>query len=63
MIKQAIANKQWSDVIRLGVELIQIDPGNTGSLLVLAETSARLHFNEVELAYLKQALDSKPRGY
>ena len=60
-LKKALRKNQWSQVLRLGIELLQDDPWHVPTLRGMAEACAQLRFNEVELLYLKQALDAKPK--
>jgi hypothetical protein len=59
--KKAVGGKRWREALRLGIEQLQNDPWHVPTLRALAEACAALHHNEVELAYLKQALDSNPK--
>ncbi len=60
-VNQSIAAKKWPEAIRLGIEQLKNDPWEVGTLRALAEVSRNLHCNEVELVYLKQALDANPK--
>src|SRR6266496_3995731 len=60
-IVRAQRSKRWLEVLRHGVDLLKDDPWNTWTLRALAEACAHSHFNEVELAHLKQALDVAPK--
>jgi len=60
-LNKAIAAKDWQNALQLGIERLKADPWHVSTLRSLAEVCATLHHNEVELIYLKQALDAKPR--
>jgi len=60
-IKRAVANKKWPDVIRLGIEQLKDDSWDIGALRALAVACQHFHYTEVELVYLKQALDANPK--
>src|SRR5262249_45263777 len=61
-LKKAVAHKQWQAVFGEGIALLKFNPWNVVGLRSLAEACAQLHFNEVELVYLKQALDADPKN-
>ncbi len=60
MLGKAMHRKDWHAVIRQGVDLLGDDPWDITLLRNMAEACAALHLNEVELVYLKQALDAAP---
>jgi len=60
-IKQAVNHKEWSKVLRLGIDLLNFNPWDVVTLGAIAQACAQLHCNESELVYLKQALDAKPK--
>jgi tetratricopeptide (TPR) repeat protein len=60
-LKQAAKSNDWQRVIRVGCELISHDPWDTVTLRTMASACAHFHYNEVELVYLKQALDANPK--
>jgi len=57
-LRKATASRTWKDVFHIAVDLLKDDPWDVATLRVLAEACAELHYNEAELAYLKQALDA-----
>lgn len=59
--KKAVAKKQWSDVLRLGPDLLKANPWDVPALRAMAQACEAYHFNEVELRYLKNALDANPK--
>lgn len=61
-LKKAVQHKDWAKVIREGVDLLKNDPRDVATLRAMAEASAAQHHNEVELVYLKQALDAEPKS-
>jgi tetratricopeptide (TPR) repeat protein len=61
-IKKLRAQKDWSQVFRVGLDLLNTDPWDTTTLRSMADACAGLHHNEVELVYLKQALDAEPKN-
>ena len=59
--KKAVAAQDWSLVFRLGFELLQQDPWDVQTLRALADACKANRYNEVELRYLKNALDRNPK--
>ncbi len=59
--KKAHSESRWPDVIALGLELLEENPWDIPTLRGMADACAALHYNEVELRYLKNALDSNPK--
>ena len=59
--KKAVANEDWNQVFRLGLDLLQVNPWDVVALRALALACKANHYNEVELRYLKNALDVNPR--
>jgi tetratricopeptide (TPR) repeat protein len=59
--KNAIAEKNWSEVIEHGLELLRHNPWDHTTLRPMAEACASLSLNEVELRYLKNALTGNPK--
>jgi tetratricopeptide (TPR) repeat protein len=55
--KKAVAAQDWEQVFQLGLELLQTNPWDVTTLRALAQACQANHFNEVELRYLKNALD------
>ena len=60
-IKRAAAAEDWSEVIRIGINYLRVNPWDVATLRPMAMACQHLHFNEVELRYLKNALDGKPK--
>jgi tetratricopeptide (TPR) repeat protein len=61
-LAKLVQQKAWADVLRTGIELLKADPWDVTTLHAMAEACAALHHNEVELVYLKQALDAEPKN-
>lgn len=59
--KEAVAEEDWKDIFREGLELLKNNPWDTQVLRELARACAFNRYNEVELRYLKNALDGKPK--
>jgi tetratricopeptide (TPR) repeat protein len=59
--KKAIAASNWSEVFRLGLELLKTNPWDVPTLRALADACKANRYNEVELRYLKNALDFNPK--
>jgi tetratricopeptide (TPR) repeat protein len=61
-LKKTVVDKDWPNVLRLGIDVLKGDPWHVATLRKMAEACEALHYNEVELAYLKQALDAAPKN-
>jgi tetratricopeptide (TPR) repeat protein len=61
-LQKALQRKNWTQAFRLGMDLLHADPWDAAVLRTLANACAALHLNEVELVYLKQALDGEPKN-
>ncbi|MDA0660731.1 MAG: tetratricopeptide repeat protein [Planctomycetota bacterium] len=59
--KKAVANQDWPEVYREGTELLKLNPWDVPTLRALADACRACRFNEVELRYLKNALDVNPK--
>jgi tetratricopeptide (TPR) repeat protein len=64
--KKAQSDKEWPNVITLGLDLLKENPWDVATLRGMAEACAALRtkderFNEIELRYLKTALDGNPK--
>ena len=59
--KKAIGEESWKAVFKEGADLIKDNPWDIPTLRSLAEACAFNRYNEVELLYLKNALDAKPK--
>jgi tetratricopeptide (TPR) repeat protein len=61
-VKKALLQKRWDSVIKSGLEIIKVNPWNVWTLLAMAEAARGLDLEEVELAYLKGALEPDPKN-
>jgi hypothetical protein len=61
-LRIALKEKAWQGVLQMGIDMLKSDPWNVTVLRSLAEASAGMHHNEVELVFLKQALDAQPKS-
>jgi len=61
-VKKAFGKSQWHDVLKLGPDILRQNPWDVQTLRWMAEACAAFHFNEVELRYLKNALDANPKA-
>ncbi len=59
--KKAHGEQDWRAVLKLGPTLLKDNPWDAATLRGMAEACAALHFNEVELRYLKNALEGNPK--
>ena len=60
-LKKAVAAKNWLEVLRIGPELLKTNPWDVTTLRGLAQACEAYRYNEVELRYLKNALDANPK--
>lgn len=61
-LRKAAQRNDWDYLFYKGVDLLRVDPWDVSTLRAMADACAQLHHNEVELVYLKQALDAEPRN-
>lgn len=59
--KKAVAAADWEEVFHIGLDLLKSNPWDVATLRGLAQACAAQHLNEVELRYLKNALDVNPK--
>ena len=59
-LKKAISKEDWNAGIKAGLELLQINPWDIDALRKIAKASAGLGCYEVQINYLKMALDASP---
>lgn len=59
--KEAVAEEDWPEIFREGIEILKNNPWDTQALREMARACAFNRYNEVELRYLKNALDGKPK--
>jgi len=62
VLNKAVQNKDWALVVGIGIDRLKERPWDTQTLRAMADASAAQHQNEVELVYLKQALDAEPKN-
>jgi tetratricopeptide (TPR) repeat protein len=60
-MKKAAAKKQWRDVIKSGTEMLALNPFDAPTLIAMAEACQELTADDVQLFYLKQALQTNPK--
>jgi tetratricopeptide (TPR) repeat protein len=60
-LKKSLQHSEWTSVLRLGIDLLKANPWDVATLRAMAKACEALHYNEVELVYLKQALDADPK--
>jgi tetratricopeptide (TPR) repeat protein len=58
--KKAVAKRDWKEVLRLGPDLLKTNPWDVSVLRSLADACAAHGYHDVELRYLKNALEAKP---
>lgn len=59
--KQALSASNWTKVLSQGVDILRSDAWHVSTLRGMAQACQALHHNDVELVYLKQALEAAPR--
>lgn len=59
--KKTVQRKDWAEVLQMGPEFLKMNPWDVTTLRGLAHACAASHYNEVELRYLKNALDANPK--
>ena len=57
-MKKAVLSKDWKGTITSGVELLKLNPWDTGVLLDMARACEALECDETQLEYLRMALDA-----
>ena len=60
-VKKAIAADQWYDVIKHGLDVLTVNPWDIPALTAMATASEKMGDSEVEMVYLKAALESNPK--
>lgn len=60
-LKKAASKKDWKEVFKLGPEVLRANPWDVPALRAMAEACETFCYNEVELRYLKNALDGNPK--
>ncbi len=59
--KKAQQAQEWRNVLKQGPKLLKDNPWDVATLRGMASACEALQFNEVELRYLKMALDANPK--
>jgi len=59
-MKKAVAQKQWDGVVKYAVDLLKLNPWDTGALTAVATACAAWEYDECELRWLRAALSSAP---
>ncbi|MCA9263333.1 MAG: tetratricopeptide repeat protein [Planctomycetales bacterium] len=59
--KKAVQAEDWKQALEVGLDLLKYNPWDIPTLRGVAEGCAAQHYNEVELRYLKNALEAKPK--
>lgn len=59
--KRALSRGDWREVLKQGPLLLATNPWDVATLRGMAQACEALRFDEVELRYLKNALDANPR--
>jgi len=62
MVKKAMLQKDWDAVIRSGVEALKLNPWDSSTLLSMAAAAEEKGYQEVQMIYLKAALDGNPKA-
>ncbi|MBX9789354.1 MAG: tetratricopeptide repeat protein [Pirellulales bacterium] len=57
-IKKSVMQKHWPEIVKSGLEVLKLNPWDTGTLKDLALACENLHYDECQLAYLRAALDA-----
>ncbi len=61
LVKKAALRKQWDSVLKSGLEILKVNPWDSGALVNMAEAARELGLDEVELIYLRSAWESDPK--
>lgn len=61
-LKKALTKKEWAIAVRMAPDVFHANPWDVQSLRGIAEACEQLQLNEVELRYLKMALDGAPKN-
>ena len=59
-VKKAASQEDWVGAIRAGLEALKLNPWDISTLTQMADAAAALGFHDVQLAYLKTALEGSP---
>lgn len=58
VVKKAVVSKDWLGVISAGLKVLELNPWDTAALSEMAQACDKLNFEEVQIVYLKAALDA-----
>ena len=59
--KKLVSKEEWAEILKSGPDLLKTNPWDAQILRAMADACAAFHYNEVELRYLKNALEGKPK--
>jgi tetratricopeptide (TPR) repeat protein len=59
-VKKAASQQDWMGVIKAGLEALKLNPWDGSTLAQMADAAAALGAHDVQLAYLKTALEGSP---
>lgn len=60
-LKKAVSHRAWAVVLELGPDALKSNPWDTVTLRAMADACAAYGYTDVELRYLRNALDANPR--
>ena len=60
-LKKLLAQQDWTGIIRAGLDALKSNPWDVATLRAMADACKELHLNEIELRFLKSALDGNPK--
>jgi tetratricopeptide (TPR) repeat protein len=60
-VSKAIKHEDWEGAFKAGTQALAINPWDVPTLKHMSEATELLDFDEVQLVYLKTALDAKPK--
>lgn len=61
LLKKATMQKDWPAVLKTGLELLKLNPWDGTVLTAMAQAAEQLGHDDVELLFLRTALDANPR--
>lgn len=61
MVKKALVQKDWDGAIKAGLEALKLNPWDSATLLQMATAAREASYDEVQMFYLKSALDGNPK--
>jgi len=61
-LKKAISKQDWFEILKEGPPLLEKNPWDVPTLRAMADACAEYFYNDVELRYLKNALDADPNS-